>query len=74
MEYAVVIVLAGALGVWLEVPGLRRKKLYRELRLFSIALLAAIAIGIIKSLQLPFPNLMEWIMIAVSPLVEWFGG
>ncbi|MFD1955048.1 hypothetical protein ACFSL6_12930 [Paenibacillus thailandensis] len=69
-------ILAATVAIYmLEAPSLRRRKLRKELWVFTLLLLLGCGLGIAKSLQVPIPNPVDWIILVYGPLgdalYEW---
>jgi hypothetical protein len=61
-------ILAAAIAIiGIEVPRLRRKGLEKELWVFSLLLFFGTGLGIAKSLNLPIPNPLDWIIAVYKP-------
>ncbi|MGZ4032210.1 MAG: hypothetical protein ACXVP5_01430 [Tumebacillaceae bacterium] len=68
------IVLLGALASWLEVPRLRKAKLYRELWTFSLLMLFGTGLAIMQSLHLPLPNPLNGVILIYQPFSDFLYG
>ncbi|MBF7082417.1 hypothetical protein IT084_05415 [Desulfallas sp. Bu1-1] len=68
----VVLLVLVFLGIiWLEVPGLVRKKMWRELAAFAVFLLIGMALSIPQALGIELPNPNRPIEVLFKPLAEW---
>lgn len=57
--------------ILLEVPGLVKKKMWRELTAFSIFLLLGMALSIPQVLGFPVPNPGKPMEILFKPFTQW---
>ncbi|WP_347490659.1 hypothetical protein ABDB91_05760 [Desulfoscipio sp. XC116] len=57
--------------IGIEVPGLVRKKMWRELTAFAALLVIGMAISIPQTLDMPIPNPNTYIEIIFKPLSVW---
>jgi len=57
--------------IGLEVPGLVRKKMWRELTAFAALLIIGMALSIPQALGMTVPNPNSYLEIIFKPLVEW---
>lgn len=70
--WAIMGVLAtGMLVTALEAPYLWRKRLYKELILFGLLLLAGVLLGVLQSLGVPIPNPLDAITLLYKPASDW---
>jgi len=65
------VILAFLSIILLEVPGLVRKKMWRELTAFATLLIIGMALSILKALNMMVLNPYRYIEILFMPLVEW---
>ncbi|TYO97300.1 hypothetical protein [Desulfallas thermosapovorans] len=65
------LMLAFFIITGLEVPGLVRKKMWRELTAFSVLLVFGMALSIPQALGMTIPNPNAYIEIIFKPLVQW---
>jgi hypothetical protein len=68
------IVVAGSLIVYMDVPYLARKKLFKELFLFSALLSFGLTVSILQSLRIKLPNPLDWITILYNPISDTLFG
>jgi hypothetical protein len=68
------IVVAGTLIVYLDVPYLARKKLFKELFFFSALLSFGVTISILQSLRIRLPNPLDWITVLFKPISDTLFG
>ncbi|TEB07397.1 hypothetical protein Psch_00948 [Pelotomaculum schinkii] len=71
LGYVVLLVLAFLIMIALEVPGLVKKKAWRELAAFSFFLLLGFALALSQVLGLEAPNPTDAIEALYKPLSEW---
>ncbi|USK85839.1 hypothetical protein [Peribacillus asahii] len=64
------ILLIVAVIIAIDVPPLLRKKLKKELWIFSILLLFGTALSIAQVLNIKIPNPMDWITAIYKPLSD----
>lgn len=69
--YVLLLVLAFLLIIALEVPGLVKKKAWRELTAFSFFLFLGFALALPQVLGLEVPNPSNAIEALYKPLAEW---
>jgi hypothetical protein len=69
--YVILLVLAFLSMILLEVPGLVKKKAWRELAAFSFFLLLGFALALPQVLGLKTPNPNDAITTIFKPLSEW---
>ncbi|WP_026573413.1 hypothetical protein [Bacillus sp. UNC438CL73TsuS30] len=67
-------IVAAILMMAFEIPNLWKKKLRKELWVFSILMLMAAGLGIAHSLDLPIPNPINGITIIFKPLSDFVYG
>jgi hypothetical protein len=65
------IIATGILISAIEIPPLLKKKQKKELIVFSILLLFAVALSIAESLRLPIPNPLDWITAIYKPISDF---
>ncbi|MFB6467807.1 hypothetical protein ACE38V_13535 [Cytobacillus sp. Hz8] len=66
--WAIVSILTAGMIAWIEIPSLLKKKLIKELWVFSVLLLIGVGLIISQSLQLNIPNPLDWITVVFKPL------
>ncbi|MCL6635943.1 MAG: hypothetical protein K6T29_09300 [Peptococcaceae bacterium] len=66
-----VVFIAYALIVLFEVPGLVKKRMWRELAVFSLYWTVALTLSVPQVLQVELPNPNKAIEALFRPLVEW---
>lgn len=64
------IVLAAAAIGWIEIPSLVKRKLKKELVIFSLCLLLATGLSIAKSMQLQIPNPLDLVTVIYQPVSD----
>ncbi|MFB5284506.1 hypothetical protein [Peribacillus sp. Hz7] len=64
------ILLIVAVIIAIDVPPLLRKKLKKELWIFSILLLFGTALSIAQALNIKIPNPIDWITAIYKPLSD----
>ncbi|AGL00892.1 hypothetical protein [Desulfoscipio gibsoniae] len=69
MVLLMILAFLGIIG--LEVPGLVRKKMWRELTAFAALLVIGMALSIPQTLGMTIPNPNTYIEILFKPMVEW---
>ncbi|SFR00233.1 hypothetical protein [Desulfoscipio geothermicus] len=69
MVILVILAFLGIIGI--EVPGLVKKKMWRELIAFSVLLLVGMALSIPQALGIQVPSPNKPIELLFKPLVEW---
>lgn len=69
--YVILLVLAFLGMIALEVPGLVKKKAWRELAAFSFFLLLGFALALPQVLDLEAPNPSDAIEALYKPLSDW---
>jgi hypothetical protein len=74
MEIVSAIVVAAICIALLEAPALWRKRLWKELGIFSVLLTFGTALGIARALHIPIWNPTEWIMFAFKPVSKFVLG
>ncbi len=68
------ILVVAAFIVLIEVPTLLKKKLRKELWVFSLLLLFGVGLSIANSLQIDIPNPMDWITVVYKPVSDVVSG
>jgi hypothetical protein len=53
-----------------EIPKMRKRKLYKELWFLSIFLIIGTVFGVLKSLDVSIPNPSDWVLAAYSPISD----
>ncbi|MBM7856120.1 hypothetical protein JOC37_002550 [Desulfohalotomaculum tongense] len=69
MIVALLLVFLGI--IWLEVPGLVQKKMWRELIAFSVFMLIGMALSIPQVLGIPVPTPNKPIEALFKPFTQW---
>ncbi|MDF2960619.1 MAG: hypothetical protein K0S39_2354 [Paenibacillus sp.] len=64
------ILAAGGLITYIEAPYLIRKKMIRELCMFTVVLIAGVTVSILQSLRIPLPNPLDWITVLNKPISD----
>ncbi|MBK5443735.1 MULTISPECIES: hypothetical protein [unclassified Peribacillus] len=64
------ILVIVAVIIAIEAPSLLRKKLKKELWIFSILLLFGTALSIAQALNIKIPNPLDWITAIYKPLSD----
>ncbi|SDZ67652.1 hypothetical protein SAMN05421736_13028 [Evansella caseinilytica] len=59
-----------AIVVWLEVPGLIRKKYWRELAVFSLFLLSTFFLSLLQLLDVRIPNPVKGIEYVIKDILR----
>ncbi|MDR0267139.1 hypothetical protein [Paenibacillus sp.] len=62
------ILAAAAVIILIEVPRLIKKKLRKELWVFTILLIVGIGIGIAEGLHWPIPNPLDMVIAVYEPI------
>ncbi|WP_284036888.1 hypothetical protein [Neobacillus sp. 114] len=70
---AITIVAAIIIFVF-EIPKLRKKKLTKELWVFSVLMVMAVGLGIAESLHLSIPNPLNGIRMVLQPMSNVING
>ncbi|MCP3740351.1 hypothetical protein [Rossellomorea sp. BNER] len=70
MSVIVGIIIVAAIMVKLELPPLIKKKLIKEIWVFSILLLFVVGLSIAYSLELPIPNPTKGLTVIFKPLSD----
>ncbi|MFE4241182.1 hypothetical protein [Peribacillus butanolivorans] len=65
-----VILVIVAIIIAIDVPSLLRKKLKKELWIFSVLLLFGTALSIAQALNIKIPNPLDWITAIYKPLSD----
>jgi hypothetical protein len=68
------IVVTGSVIAYIEVPYLVRKKLFRELLLFSALLSFGVTVSILEALRIQLPNPLDWITAIYKPISDTLFG
>jgi len=68
---AILVVLAFLVIAALEVPGLVKKRMWRELAVFLVLLLFGMALSIPQALGLPVPSPNDPVEIILKPFAGW---
>ncbi|MGG0288157.1 hypothetical protein ABEY41_24260 [Peribacillus butanolivorans] len=69
MAVTVILILV-AIIIAIDVPSLLRKKLKKELWIFSVLLLFGTALSIAQALNIKIPNPLDWITAIYKPLSD----
>ncbi|CAH0313531.1 hypothetical protein SRABI96_05108 [Peribacillus sp. Bi96] len=64
----ILVIIAAIIAI--DVPPLMRKKLKKELWIFSILLLFGTALSIAQALNIKIPNPLDWITAIYKPLSD----
>lgn len=64
------ILVITAVIIAIDVPPLLKKKLKKELWIFSILLLIGVSLSIAKALNVKIPNPLDWITAIFQPLSD----
>lgn len=67
----VLLIIAFLIIISLEVPGLVRKRMWRELTAFSVLLVFGMALSVPQALGMTIPNPNAYIETIFKPLVQW---
>ncbi|MNO12334.1 hypothetical protein D3C76_19410 [compost metagenome] len=65
------IMLSAAAIIFLEVPYMLRKRLKKELWVFSVLLLLGVGISSAKALQWAIPTPLDWITAVYKPFTDF---
>ncbi|MNN09370.1 hypothetical protein D3C81_1222490 [compost metagenome] len=65
------IMLSAAAIIFLEVPYMLRKRLKKELWVFSILLLLGVGISSVEALQWAIPTPLDWITAVYKPFTDF---
>lgn len=68
MIFLLILVFIGA--IWVEVPGLIRKKYFRELTVFSVFLLTALVLALLQVMGVKIPTISSFIEYLVKDLLH----
>jgi glucan phosphoethanolaminetransferase (alkaline phosphatase superfamily) len=72
MIWTVLGVLAAAgLIVLIEVPRLWKKRLFKELTIFTALLITGTGLGIAQAAHVQLPNPLDWISYVFEPTGKW---
>ncbi|MFC5647871.1 hypothetical protein ACFPYJ_01820 [Paenibacillus solisilvae] len=63
-----VTIIAAVLVIRYEFPLLLKKKLHKELWVFSILIAFGLLLSILQGLQIPIPNPLDWITAIFKPM------
>ena len=66
----VVILVVVAVIIAIEVPLMWRRKLIKEMWVFSFLLLFGTFLGIINALNIPVPNPLGWMIFIYNPVAD----
>jgi len=58
---------------WVDLPGLIRRKLFKEIWVFLILLTLGAGLSIAFSLHVKLPSPVDWVMIVYKPLGDLLG-
>jgi intracellular septation protein A len=64
----ILVIVAGIIAI--DVPYLLRKKLKKELWIFSIILLFGTALSVAQALNIKVPNPLDWVTAIYKPLSD----
>lgn len=64
------IIAAAAVILAIEVPPLLKKKLKKELAVFSVLLIFGVGLGIAQALHMKIPNPTDWLIAIYKPLSD----
>lgn len=67
----VLLILVFVAIIWMEVPGLVKKKMWRELASFSVFILMGMALSVPQVLGLAVPNPNNFIEVLFKPFSDW---
>jgi hypothetical protein len=65
-------IIVSVLVILYEVPRLSKKKLWKELWVFSVLLAIAVMLNVAESLHIPIPNPLDLITIIYKPMSKIF--
>lgn len=71
---AVLLIIVYTAIISIEVPGLIKKKLWRELAVFSFLMLVGMIFGFGVALDLPVPNPISVLEAVFAPLTKYLDG
>ncbi|MBO8137252.1 MAG: hypothetical protein H0Z40_03850 [Desulfotomaculum sp.] len=71
---AVLLIIVYTAIISIEVPGLIKKKLWRELAVFSFLMLVGMIFGFGVALDLPVPNPISALEAVFAPLTKYLDG
>ncbi|WP_423800586.1 hypothetical protein [Neobacillus sp. SAB-20_R2A] len=69
-----ITIVAAILIFAFEIPKLRKKKLTKELWVFSVLMVMAVGLGIAESLHLSIPNPLNGIRMVLQPMSNVING
>jgi glucan phosphoethanolaminetransferase (alkaline phosphatase superfamily) len=72
--WAIFFVVVAVVIVIIEVPSLLKKKLKKELWVFSILLILGLGFSIAQSLDVDLPNPADWIAFVYKPFSDLIYG
>ncbi|AOZ92161.1 hypothetical protein [Paenibacillus crassostreae] len=64
------ILIIVSIIIAIDVPPLVRKKLIKELWVFSILLLFGTILAILQALHIKIPNPLDWMIIVYKPIAD----
>jgi len=67
-------IVAAIIIMAIEIPTLWKKKLTKELWVFSILTLIAVGLGIAQSLHLDIPSPLNGVRIVLQPFIDYIYG
>ncbi|MBU8917199.1 hypothetical protein BGM25_14280 [Bacillus sp. FJAT-29953] len=69
-----ITIVAAIMIIAFEIPKMRKKKLTKELWVFSVLMVMAVGLGIAESLHLNIPNPLNGIRIVLQPISDFIYG
>ncbi|MCH6266099.1 MULTISPECIES: hypothetical protein [Neobacillus] len=69
-----VTIVAAIMIIAFEIPKMRKKKLTKELWVFSVLMAMAVGLGIAESLNLSVPNPLNGVRIVLQPFSDFIYG
>lgn len=69
-----VTIVAAIMIIAFEIPKMRKKKLTKELWVFSVLMVMAVGLGIAESLDLSVPNPLNGVRIVLQPFSDFIYG